>query len=396
MVLEIGRFQRERDALEAERDAAQKRLEQEEGKRQELDAQVAELQRQLAQLALSQAPAVPTKAALRSEDSAELVRVHHEKQLALMSTIDSLRTDLQRERERADAAEAERRAARADLLDATQRSVAVGGSEREAAKQAAAVKAELDKKSQAYRDLEEEAINLREALNQEKQKVLDLKKAAHSRASAWKEQLEEIKGEIEMKQQLEEENQVLKQEQARTKKELAVMRNEVDRLREQAQDARRKGGEKAEELDILSSTMAGQLMAVEQELNQQAQKNSHLFELFLRHLQEPLFVVQRCCRQIAMQFASSLDDHLQELSLRDPPPVCEVNTQELKDSLVKVVNLMRYAADVLEAQEYADPHGQLSPPREGHGGAGGQFGGSKPTSEKDALGTSGWFRGVFA
>mmetsp|Transcript_72154 Transcript_72154/g.208980 ORF Transcript_72154/g.208980 Transcript_72154/m.208980 type:complete len:394 (-) Transcript_72154:42-1223(-) len=393
MVLEIGRFQRERDALEAERDEAQKKLQQEEAKRQELDAQVGELQRQVAVLQASQAP---TKAVFRTEDSAELVRIHHEKQLALMSTIDSLRSDLQSERERADAAEAERRAARADLLDATQRSVAVGGSEREASKQLAAARADLEKKSEAYRELEEEAIKLREALNEEKQKVLELKRAARSRASAWKEQLEEIKGDVEMKQQLERENEVLKQELAISKKELGIMRNEIERLRTELKESRKRGGEKVEELDILSTTMAGRITEVEQELNAQAQKSSHLFELFLRHLQEPLHVLRRCCRQSALQFASSLDDSLQELSLRDAPPVCEVNMHDLKGNLVKVVNLLRYAADVLEALEYYDPQGRPRSAKGIRGGVGGEVAGDKSTPPEDALGASGWFKGVFA
>mmetsp|Transcript_27755 Transcript_27755/g.83651 ORF Transcript_27755/g.83651 Transcript_27755/m.83651 type:complete len:383 (-) Transcript_27755:147-1295(-) len=381
MVLEIGRFQAEREALESERDDARAQLQSEQDQRLELEGRVSDLVAEVERLRAeraSRAASSSPQPSLRQEESGELRRVHHEKQLAFMATIDSLRSELDQERARADAFERDRNSGQA-------------GPEQDSSMQTA--RASYERKCREVRALEDETLQLREELNREKHKVVEMKKAANSRASQWKEQLEQITGELAQKQRLEEENQQLRVEQALLRKEYATMKREVERLRSEVSEARARRGGHFEELDILSNTMAGQLHKVEQELSDQAQRNAQLLELFLRHIQQPLSSVQRCCRQMTLQSGDAFElTGLRLLRDREVPPLSDVGVHDLKGNLVRIVNLVRYAAEVLEAFDGMQPQSQCSvdvPLASGRGAT------LPEDPESLSTTTSSWFRGVF-
>lgn len=361
----IRRFQEERREWEATKEGLEQTCQLESALRQEAQEQLAVLTRELEQL---RSRAVAPTTAVPDAGAAELVRTHHGKQLALMATIDSLRNDLQQEQARARALE--KRAAQAEMksrrpsaeeLDCT-RAAAGGLLQRSAIVTGELVDARrsLERHREEVRRLEDETLKLREELNVEKQKVVELKKAAHSRGAAWKGQLEEITGELAAKHRLDEENVYLKREQARLRTELgqladreAANRSEVERLRREVAEARSARKEaavevtgKMEEMEILSSIVGCQLVAVEQELTQQVQKSTQLLELFLRHALKPLATLRRCCKQLVLEFG------LGELKGQQVPPMCDTNVHDLQTNLVKIVNLLRYSSDVLEAHEH--------------------------------------------
>merc|ERR1711972_588448 len=91
-------------------------------------------------------------------------------------------------------------------------------------------------------------------------------------------------------------------------------------------------------------------MAVEQELTRQVQQTSQLLELFLQHTLGPLTVLRRTCRRIAAS-----GDAGRDAWMKQAPPLHETDVSELKENLVKVVNILRFAADVLEAREHHNP-----------------------------------------
>mmetsp|Transcript_37799 Transcript_37799/g.95833 ORF Transcript_37799/g.95833 Transcript_37799/m.95833 type:complete len:365 (-) Transcript_37799:93-1187(-) len=331
----IRQFQEERAAWEVERERLEEQCRQEEGRHEESARRLAELSSEVEHLRAAQGgvpqaaspvqsgPDQPETAAAAVVVIGELKRLHAEKQLALMATIDSLRHDLESEQARADARAAE--------LDATRRGGALG-----------AGGDVLERRREEVRALEDETLRLREDLNSEKCKVVELKKAAHGRAAEWKQQLQAIIAELSVKERLEEENRHLRREVEQQRRELVGVRSH----------ARGGGVVKEEELDLLSRTMGGQLMVMEQELQTQAAQTAgaqQLLELFLRHSSPPLEVLRRCCRRLADELGRSAT--MQDLQEREVPPVNDVNVNDLKGNLVKIINLLRYTADVMEAHD---------------------------------------------
>lgn len=220
------------------------------------------------------------------------------------------------------------------------------------------------------RALEDEALMLREELNASKQKVVELKKAALQRGADWKEQLQRITEDVGSNQRVEEENAQLRLEHARLRRDLVQLQGQEEGLRKEAEQLRREAAKaraagkdaqieadsKVEEMTGLSTKVGDQLVAVEQELkqsvissSQSVQKSNQLFELFLRHSLQPLDTIRRCCRQLASELGPAPEDR--ELAVRPTPPVCEADVHDLKNNLVKLVNLLRYCADVLDAQD---------------------------------------------
>lgn len=313
------------------------------------------------------APAADDASRVQSAEAlSELKRVHAAKQLALMSTIDTLREELQREQARADARAAE--------LDATRRDYS-----------ADEMSVRLEQKRKECRASEDEALRLREEFNAEKCKVLELKRAAHSRAAEWKLRLEQLSAELAQKERLEDEVTALRGEVGRLRGRETQSQTELSMLRQEAKELRKAVLEsrvaKEEEMGHLSRTMSGQLCAVEKELKQQTEQNSQLIELFLRHAVQPLEMLRRCCGALAKELSCS--PSLRELRLleREVPPMYDVDLHDLKGNLVKVINLLRYTSHVLETREVLHTLQESE----------------KPDRDKmDATQVGGWFRGVFA
>ncbi|CAE8632721.1 unnamed protein product, partial [Polarella glacialis] len=240
----------------------------------------------------------------------------------LEATIQDLRSDLKQEQARARslqqrAVEAESASKRlADQLrgldgDSTARSSRSSRSGRSIEDELSYTLRGLEKKREEVISLEDESLWLREELNAEKEKVIVLKKAAHSKSTAWREELAKLTAEIDAKERLEKEVLQLRKNQSRAIEELALMatreldgRRRIERLTEELEEVRRSTqqleAEKTEELMVMSGTLGGRLVAVEQELTEQAQKTSQLISLFLRHIFGPLASVLRsCCTLLA-------------------------------------------------------------------------------------------------
>lgn len=388
-MLAIRKFQEERDAWEAEREELQRRCQNEEERREEVAKQLVQLSREVERLRSAQGnltqtnSAAPRGACFDQVELAELKRNHHEKQLALMKTIDALRADVKR---------AELRNSQPDVLEKCETNIAEQRQDAavaDATKQLEEARAAAQRARDELRKLEDENIVLQENLNQEKQKVVELKRAAHGRAAAWKEQLEKITMELAIKQRLEEESTQLRCDNQRYQRELSCLaereasakqsadqfRREVDSLRFQAKGT---VAEKTEELEQLSTTMGGQLMAMEQEFQNQLQQNTQLLELFLRHCAQPLSTSRRCCSRLASELVNMAGTN--DFRDRELPPMFESNVNDLKTNLVKIVNILRYVSDVQEAWD------ALREPQDVA---------QRDVGQEQSQGV-GWLRGIFA
>lgn len=441
----IRQFESERKAWEAQCEELEKSRRQVEDEKAHLESEKLEAEGRMARLAeevellrraaeASGGP-VPTGAKQQSglaQPSASQ-RLRHENQLALMSQLDDLRNDLQQAQDSSRsfekrASEAEqsseelraeidrlRRASSNDLdctRDVASRSVILRkdpsgasskGPTRAPPDELLEARRGLEARALQVHRLEESTLRLREELNAEKQKVVDLKKAAHSRGAAWKEELEKIADELGAKQVLEEEVARLRHELTRCREELdhgkerdgltrreeryrqleqdlkkkyseeiaalvqkvEKLQREVEEAREAKYSARKVSSEKMEEMEILSNAVGSQLVAVEQELREQTAKSSQLLELFLQHSHGPLQTLRRSCRRIANSGEAG-----DEPSTRPVPPIFEPDVHNLQTNLVKIVNLLRFAADVLEAREQRIRQGpvhpvQSDPPQQG-------------------------------
>jgi len=221
-------------------------------------------------------------------------------------------------------------------------------------------------------DLEKTCVRLQEELCRERQKVSDLKRAAQTRAATWKEELAKIQSELSAKECLEKEVVKLREEQTQLLEKLSQSRHggeheknpalptfgsglnlhmdappplgEAERLQAklaQARlDAEHRESQFADELKHLSGTFGRQLQSVEQELRRQVHQNATTQELFLKHLRGPIERVLQACQHLAATGPLTL-------RTRRAPPALE--DQDLHSQLVKIVDIMRFAADVLEA-----------------------------------------------
>lgn len=210
--------------------------------------------------------------------------------------------------------------------------------------------------------LQEENTKLREELSQERNKVAELRRATQMRKAAWQEELDKISEELATKQRLEEEIAQLRLAQTRFREELGhaaerevSARREVDRLRRDLDEARlglpaktedKEGFGKVEEMEIISNTIGVQLVAVERELTRQVQQSSQLYERFLHHVYGPMASLRNTTKRMAASGEAG-----EAAWLARPPPLLDPKSHDLKDNLVKIVNLLRFIADVMEARE---------------------------------------------
>jgi len=228
--------------------------------------------------------------------------------------------------------------------------------------------------------LEDENLWLRTVLNKEKAQVIDLKKAANSRREAWKEQLEEVTRELAEKQRLEEEVAKLRHSQSRDRLGLeraleleGIARKEIEKLRKdwqedreyaqielkKAQDELRTSSAYFQELvdQTQTQSLEGERRAAAaeadleaqvrttMEITEQLQNTTQLLDLFLGHAQKPLGSIQRRCSE----FTRSGEAGEEALDWK-VPILHEANAGDLQGNLVKIVSLLRFSSDVLDAR----------------------------------------------
>eukprot|EP00930_Biecheleria_cincta_P039925 TRINITY_DN27399_c0_g1_i1.p1 TRINITY_DN27399_c0_g1~~TRINITY_DN27399_c0_g1_i1.p1 ORF type:complete len:442 (-),score=123.22 TRINITY_DN27399_c0_g1_i1:54-1379(-) len=242
-------------------------------------------------------------------------------------------------------------------------------------------------------NLEKTCERLQEELCRERQKVSDLKRAAQTRAATWKEELAKIQSELSTKEGLEKEVAKLREEQTQLLEKLSQSRHGADhekdpalptfgsglnlhmdappplgeaerlqaKLAQARLDAEHRESQFADELKHLSGTFGRQLQSVEQELRRQVHQNATTQELFLKHLRGPIERVLQACQHLAASGPLTL-------RTRRAPAALEGKDQDLHSQLVKIVDIMRFAADVLEAYKglQSSDRAALSTPQQEH------------------------------
>lgn len=395
---EIRRFQEEREAWEArcnELETANEWLTREKTYSEE---EIARLYQEVEELKNQPKDGGYPSGPSRPPIDAQTAKTHHEQYLELMAQIDALRGDLQQEQLRCRAFE--RRATEAevhvkklsselekkggssilgtmDRLDVTMSCRDVQRAARDLPLEDAlsVTQRGLESKHQEVLSLEDENLKLREDLNLEKQKNLELKRESQRRKAMWKEELEKIQEDLHDKHRLEEraneqriELQHLEAEVARLKMLEARLQQELGASSDREQDAKRVVEKLERELDqacqakdqsqktadsrvaemqTLATAVSGQLVAVEQELTEKVRKNSHLFELFLHHARAPTSKIRQYARDMAAAGEAGWD-----LRMKPAPPLFDPTVCELQDNLVKLVNILRFASEVLESSEH--------------------------------------------
>jgi len=223
-----------------------------------------------------------------------------------------------------------------------------------------------------YMTLEEQVIKLREELNSEKARCIDLKRKAESRKVAWKAELDKIVKEMREKQRLEEDVanfkeqlQVHREEERQAAERERSLVRELEKMRADLTDSqahvsagRGDIAEKAQEMEILSTVVGGQLIAVEQELSRKMKEKNNLMELFIIHIQEPLKVIRRCCTTFVQDGSCGSALWARHAApLPGPPP--SQGGPDFTETLKRAIELLRYAAEVLQAHEESVKQGQI-------------------------------------
>lgn len=281
------------------------------------------------------------------------VQAHHEQQLKLMQTIDVLRRELDAERQQR------------EQLQQAAKTVGACGKER-------LVPSQLDQtlaaacrpipEPEEFENLEDENLKLREELNASKAKVIELKQAAAKRAADWRSEMKTIAEELATKESLEQEAATLRKDRMQLQEELtkvqnqlnrheAVAKAEIERLREELLEAQKQirengaMGMKAEEMDRMSSTLTHRINELEQELARRVGDQTHLLSLFLKHAEQPVEALRVHCKRIC-----SSGTEIPYSFVPDP--------NDIQNSLVNIIDMLRWAEEVTEA--YEDPRKRRS------------------------------------
>lgn len=348
----IRKLQEERTEWEAEKEQNQEDKAWYESELARLNAENAKL--------ISSTPSAAAGAAAPVELSAP-VQDHHVQQLKLMETIDLLRTDLQSERERREQLER--------LLPTLAQGAGAAGAAGSGDRLGMTGISQLDMTlaaamrpmpaAEEFTNLEDENLKLREELNASKEKVIELKRAAAKRSSDWRSELQTITEELSTKHALDGEAVTLRQDRSRLQEELVQTRQllgqreslakaENERLKEELlrlQEKCREGVDhrtQAEDLDRLSQTMGQRVIELEQELSSKVGEQSRLLTLFLKHSEQPLETMRLHCKRL---LASSSDGEV--------PYSFEPDPSDIQQSLVNIIDMLRWAQDVTEGYEDA-------------------------------------------
>eukprot|EP00747_Dinoflagellata_sp_TGD_P212598 gnl/TRDRNA2_/TRDRNA2_85682_c0_seq1.p1 gnl/TRDRNA2_/TRDRNA2_85682_c0~~gnl/TRDRNA2_/TRDRNA2_85682_c0_seq1.p1 ORF type:complete len:346 (-),score=95.66 gnl/TRDRNA2_/TRDRNA2_85682_c0_seq1:212-1249(-) len=229
--------------------------------------------------------------------------------------------------------------------------------------------------------VEDENLQLREALNAEKQKVIELKCAYDQRKQAWKAELQKIEGDLGQKFELEERNlklqaelKIVREQYQQALERQSDLKLEVRKLQAQLQEASSLEPPHASAVkqsrsskNMSSSGSSGYLLgsAVQPVLGNSIQpveptpsngqppklemERQMLFK-FLTHAAEPLAMLRCACEEVctANGTTKSMPPPL------DPPPGIDEGERPLTslNSLAKVLALLRFAAETLGPKRY--------------------------------------------
>eukprot|EP00929_Paragymnodinium_shiwhaense_P091725 TRINITY_DN51631_c0_g1_i1.p1 TRINITY_DN51631_c0_g1~~TRINITY_DN51631_c0_g1_i1.p1 ORF type:complete len:429 (+),score=123.15 TRINITY_DN51631_c0_g1_i1:135-1421(+) len=393
---QIRRFQEERDAWDTIRTELEAQLEEAQEARSSAEQGLVKLADEVERLRDEQRRIEEENERLRirgsaspssgsgggaGEDTEEKVRSHHQKNLSLLRMLDTVRQDLQQERDksrslerRVNQAETASRKLSRELARASPADLDLTSSRLQLAGLDVSRKGEQDFLGSTSRDLdvsrqevlslEDENIRLREELNREKKRVIDLKQAAIQRKAAWKEEVDKISEDLSMKERLEEEvlhlkraHQMFLEDRRTTQEREAKSQRDYELLQ---QELRRVGGQvpsaalesstslsEQRDLDTLSATVSKQLVAVEQELQQQVQRTAQhveLIELFLKHALLPLKELRSLSQHVIAAGEAGA-------WTRQVPPLYDAASKDTRANLVGIVAFLRFMADLLQERQ---------------------------------------------
>mmetsp|Transcript_129908 Transcript_129908/g.277385 ORF Transcript_129908/g.277385 Transcript_129908/m.277385 type:complete len:573 (-) Transcript_129908:33-1751(-) len=200
-----------------------------------------------------------------------------------------------------------------------------------------------DKENEAL-DFQEQNLDLREDLNREKQKVIDImraQQATHAKAS----------GDEELTQWLQEEVAFLRAEAETLREKLSQSGQRERALQKQVRDltqlqtsasldsargAQEQKQFQAEEMERLSNILGGQLMSVEQELMARAKELSALEPFFLQAHTLLADICGMCARF--------------EVARSRPPPKLHEKGEDVSTCLSKILDAQRYIESVLKSR----------------------------------------------
>jgi chromosome segregation ATPase len=279
------------------------------------------------------------------------VQTHHKQQLALLSTIDALKNNLEQEKQRSK--DMERRMS--DVGNNPRRRLSAppqllkqdgsggepepeAGGRSETAPTAAELRSEM-LANPRYADwlvtLEEEALQIREELNTQKQRVLDLRRQEQQRRQAWKLELQKLEEELGATEELKQRNQQLACEVHQLREQIAIQTSGKDEHRQLRVDL----AEAEEEVERLRAELCRRVAkeALPGADGPQASGRTlpEVIGLFLMHVREPLAALLVACHARA------------GASGKGPEPLeASPNADQVKQ-LARVLDFLRYFAKVL-------------------------------------------------
>jgi len=196
----------------------------------------------------------------------------------------------------------------------------------------------IDEKQQEVMSLEEENLVLQEELNREKQKVIELKRACNTH----KEESQKASGDVEMNQWLQEEVALLRNETSKLREDLEQAQQREHILKTELGDLQQEAGKAnnlhSQEMGRLSVTVGEQLVQVERELAQRTKELSEVTEPFLKYAHGLLGATRKACAQI---------DNATGRPRQPPPLLYDQRSRDLRENFRSILKLLKYMADVL-------------------------------------------------
>lgn len=207
----------------------------------------------------------------------------------------------------------------------------------------------IEEKQHELIQLEQQNLVLSEELNHEKQKVIELRRAAN----AEKEEKQKASENLEMNQWLQEEVTLLRNEAAKMQEKLEQATQREQFLKAELADLRTaalKANEmRNEEMGRLSMTVGDQLVQVERELAQRTRELSEATEPFLKHAHGLLGTARKACVQIEGATGRT----------RQAPPLYDARSRDLSTSFRCILKLLKYIVEVLAQHTgMVNPFGQ--------------------------------------
>lgn len=199
----------------------------------------------------------------------------------------------------------------------------------------------VEEKQHEVTSLEEQVLKLREDLNNEKQKVIDLKRNANTQV----EEFEKIAADVELTQWLQNEVTALRGDAARLRDDLNKANAREEDYRQNILDLKGElekysGSLRPHEVDQLISNMSGHLFEVEQELSERTKELSDISDPFLRAALTEMMQMHAICEQLDAAKGKR----------REPPRLFDPESRDVRMKLRTILEAMHYVVEVIDSE----------------------------------------------